>query len=143
MVITTPRRKFAFKESEYHMTHKGVKRQQAKRIMTYGVKHGRDPSDVLQSLKNKKLGYRKTNFLEDYAKAKYTETSKTHQGYERAKVFWGGVLNIKKRDKLQTYSKSVEALKEYQRDETTLTPERIIELEKLQPDHRNIFGDSP
>jgi len=142
-MIETPRRKFAFKIIEYHLPSMGKKRQQAKAIMSYGIKHNRAPTDVLQSLKNKGLGYRKTNFLEDYAKAQTTETSKTHQSYERAKTFWGGVKNIKARDDIKTYSKSAKKLKEYSRDQATLTPERIEELEKLSPDHRNIFGDSP
>lgn len=145
MAIDSNRRSFFFQKSEYHLPFKGKERQQAKRIMKYGIKNNIPPSKVLQSLKNKGLGYRKTNFLSDYAKAHTTESSKTHLKYQRALVFWGGVEKIKKRDNLKNYSIATKKLIEYRTKMNAgiITREQLKELQKLQIDDNEIFGMYP
>ena len=142
MPIDTPRRRFFFSPSEYHLPHTGKERNQAKRIIAYGIKNNRSPTDVLESLKGKGLGYRKKNFLNDYAKAHATEFSKTRLKYERAKVFFGGVEKIKKRDKIRNYPQAIKKLLEYRKllDSGQYSTEDLKQLQKLQIDEREIFG---
>lgn len=145
MVIESKRRKFSFNEEVYNLPFSGKKRQQAKRILSYGIKNNRPPVEVLKSLKAKGLGYRKTNFLADYARASGTEFSKTHQAYDRANRFWGAVENLKKKEKLKTYKASVKKMKEFQKQEYagTISEEDLETLDKIAIDDRAIFGESP
>lgn len=150
-MLTKNRRRFSFPVAGYKLPHTGDKRQHAKRIITYGIKNNRSPKDVLKSLKDKGLGYRKTDFLADYSKGHSTEFSRDTAAYKRANLFHKAVLNLRDREFLKgktkrkiTYSKASEKLLEYKKatNTGTITPEMMKELEKLT-EREDLFGESP
>ena len=144
MVVETSRRRFSYQGKEYHLNKKKSK-QHIKRIITYGIKHNRNPEAVLDSLKAKGIGYRRTNFMEDYARGQSTEYSRTHQSYDRAKNFFDTVKNLKKKEKIKYYPSAVKKVKEYEKRDYagTLTKDDIKYLERLSPIGEYIFGTSP
>jgi len=81
---------FRFTSSAYHWSSKwGVsEKKQAQEAFKVGVKGNVSPQKMYVYMVKKGLGYRKTNLLEDYARAKGVEYAKTVGAAKRAEAWY-------------------------------------------------------
>ena len=153
MSTSNKRRRYSFKESEYKLPHTGKDRITAKRIIRSALQIQKNPmatesqiesakpQAVLNKLKSKGLGYRKTNFLADYAKAGRIEHTWTHESNKKSKDFHNKVEQYRK---LKNITNHNTALKAYTKDVSNyqgklVTPEIEAFLNSLPPEDKNIL----
>lgn len=88
---------FKFSSSAYNFPARwtAAQRQHAEQILTYTVKYGGRPADVMRMFANAGISYRKTNMLSDISRASAIEQAKSAGAYRRAEAWYNTLEKVR------------------------------------------------
>lgn len=106
---------FKFSSSAYNFPSRwtAAEKQHAQQILTYNIKYGGRPADIMRMFARAGISYRKTNMLSDISRALSIEQAKTAGAYRRAEAWYDTLEKIRSQMPNKTREEALKFMKDW------------------------------
>lgn len=126
---------FSFEAPEYNFYFKKTPEEieELKNIYQQGVQEGWTRAEMIREVRQRGLGYRTKEMLEDINRAYAIEQSKTEEAYDRANRWFYNLKRVKQEFGFRTYSEAADFMQRWKTEsfETVEEAEKANELEEI------------